>query len=255
MHCFTYLHMYGCYTQSDKTDFEGGKIYQVKCHAPHWQTILNIRWFQINTSVYGSGLRGHWCFSVVWILWRREEYDLCSYCNFCDFLLLLCLLFLCHEGHVPVSLFMSIQQTSLQKIIGLFLWWEKVLWWVGRLVYLLALETYIWSWGQWFVWIQLGGMMTLCYVHTSHRSLDKEICETMCIASELCCYSPSSLRTDFPNSRCLFSPSFVLRIPSPGLPEVGTNARARGGHLQVPVLTLQCGQSWLELLSAGLRLS
>lgn len=181
-------------------------------------------------------------FSVVWILWGREEYDLCSYCNFCVFLLLLCLLFLCHEGHVPVSLFMSIQLTSLQKIIGLFLWWEKMFWWVGRLVYLLALETYIWSWGQWFVWIQLGEMMTLCYVHTSHKiPWQGNLWNNVYCFRALLLLSIFHLRTDFPNNRCLFSLSFVLRIPSPGLPEVGTNARARGGHLQVPVLTLQCG--------------
>lgn len=44
MHCFTYLHMYGMYTWSDKPKFDGGKIYQGKCLAPHFQTILKIRW-------------------------------------------------------------------------------------------------------------------------------------------------------------------------------------------------------------------
>lgn len=76
------------------------------------------------------------------------------------------------------------------------------------------------------------------------RSLDKEICETMCIASELCCYSPSSISEQISQTTDVCSLFlFMLRIPSPGLPKVGTNVRGRGGHLRVPVLTLQCGQS------------
>lgn len=76
------------------------------------------------------------------------------------------------------------------------------------------------------------------------RSLDKEICETMCIASELCCYSPSSISVQISQTTDVYSLfPFVLRIHSPGLPEVGTNVRGRGGHLRVPVLTLQRGQS------------
>lgn len=142
---------------------------------------------------------------MVWIV-LGGKYDLCSCCNFWDFLLLLLLPLLCHEGHVPVNLSMSIQQTSLQKIIGLFLWWEKMLWWVGRLVYLLALETYIWSWGQWFVWIQLGGMMTLCYVHTSHKiSWQGNLWNNVYCFRALLLLSIFHLRTDFPNNRCLFS--------------------------------------------------
>lgn len=88
------------------------------------------------------------------------------------------------------------------------------------------------------------------------RCLDKEICETMCIAWELCCYSPSSISEQISQTTDVYSLfSFVLRIPYPGLPEVGTNVRVRGGHLQVPVLVLQWGQSWLDLFNTDLRLS
>lgn len=88
------------------------------------------------------------------------------------------------------------------------------------------------------------------------RSLDKEICETMCIASELCCYSPSSISEQISQTTDVYSLlSFVLRIPSPGLPEVGTNVRARVVICRSLSLTLQCGQSWLDLCNTGLRLS
>lgn len=105
-----------------------------------------------------------------------------------------CELFHEYLGDIPV------------KVIGLFLWWEKMLWWAARLVYLLALETYIWSWGQWFVWIQLGGMMTLCYVHTSHKmSWQGNLWNNVYCFKALLLLSIFHLRTDFPNNRCLFS--------------------------------------------------
>jgi len=64
------------------------------------------------------------------------------------------------------------------------------------------------------------------------RSLDKEICETMCITSKLCCYSPSSSSEQTSQTTDVYSLfSFVLRVPRPGLPELGANVRTMGGHL------------------------
>lgn len=68
------------------------------------------------------------------------------------------------------------------------------------------------------------------------RSLDKEICETMCVALKLCCYSPSSSSEQISQTTDVYSLfSFVLRVPRPGLPGVGTNVRTMGCHLQVTV--------------------
>lgn len=87
------------------------------------------------------------------------------------------------------------------------------------------------------------------------RSLDKEICETMCIASELCCYSPSSISEQISQTTDVYSLySYVLRIPYPGLPEVGTNVRARGVICRSLSLHVS-GQSWHDLFNTGFRLS
>lgn len=88
---------------------------------------------------------------------------------------------------------------------------------------LLALETCIYNWGPWFVWIQLRETMTFCYVHTSHKiSWQGNLWNNVCCFEAVLLLSIFQLRTDFPNNRCLFSIFICAKSSSPWV--------ARGGH-------------------------
>lgn len=164
---------------------------------------------------------------MVLILWGNKEYALCSCCNFYSFLLLLRI-----ASAIPLwcrsctcEFFpMGVEQTSLQKDNGIVCMMGENTWvGYGVVFYLLALETYIWNWEQWFVWIQLREMMTFCYVHTSQKiSWQGNLWNNVYCFEALLLLSIFQLRTDFPNNRCLFS--FFICAKS------SLSWVARGGH-------------------------